>query len=187
MPSEAEADLALDSLRQLHEEIDRESDRLVNRHAERLRCGRGCSACCVDDLTVTAVEAERIRRAHPGLLRDALPHPPGACALLDGDGSCRVYASRPSVCRSQGLPLRFFVENEEEEVEERRDICPLNLEDGPPLETLAEEDCWLIGPFELRLGRIEQAFAGEHSERVALRGLFERSLPETASGDRAPR
>lgn len=180
MPSAAEADAALASLRSLHAEIDRESERLVNRHAERLRCGRGCSACCLDDLTVTAVEAERIRRDHSGLLATALPHPPGACAFLDTDGSCRVYESRPSVCRSQGLPLRFFVENEQEEIEERRDICPLNLPDGAPLDDLAEEDCWLIGPFELALERIAAAFSGENHERVSLRGLFERGHAEAS-------
>jgi len=184
VPSAAETREVLASLAKLHEEIDRESDRLVKRHAERLRCGRGCSACCIDDLTVTAVEAERIRLDHPELLAFAEPHPRGACAFLDEHGSCRIYESRPSVCRSQGLPLRFFVEDDDEEIEERRDICPLNLPDGPPLEDLAEEDCWLVGPFELALGRIAAAFAGEGHERVGLRGLFERDDAEARSGDR---
>ena len=174
MRSEAEARAALASLRKLHEEIDRESDRLAKRHAERLRCGRGCSACCIDGLTIAAVEAERIRRDHPELLATAEPHPPGACAFLDAEGSCRVYESRPSVCRSQGLPLRVFVENDEDEIVEHRDICPLNLPDGPPLGELAEEDCWLVGPFELSLGRIAADFSGEADDRVGLRSLFDR-------------
>jgi Fe-S-cluster containining protein len=171
----ARGDAALASLRALHERIDREADRLAKLHAPRLQCGRGCSACCLDGLTVASVEAERIRRAHPALLREAEPHAPGACALLDVDGSCRVYADRPSVCRSQGLPLRFFFEDEDDEIEEGRDICPLNLEGGPPLEALAEDDCWLVGPFELELGAIEEAFAGDASRRIPLRDLFARS------------
>lgn len=183
MPSAAEAEEALVSLHVLHEEIDREASLLANKHAGRLRCGRGCSACCVDSLTVAEVEAERIRRNHPDLLRSALPHAAGACALLDDDGSCRVYADRPSVCRSQGLPFRFFLENEADEVEEHRDICPLNLEGGPPLEALADEDCWLLGPIELRLNAIADAFAAGSSDaplegpeppRIALRDLFKR-------------
>ena len=182
MPSAAEAEAALLALHALHREIDREAERLVNRHAERLRCGRGCSACCLDGLTVTPIEAERIRRAHPDLLREAQPHPAGSCALLDADGSCRVYADRPAVCRSQGLPLRLYLENEDDEIEERRDICPLNLEGGPPLESLAEDDCWLVGPFDLRLTRLAEDFAGPQAERVPLRALFERS---GAPGSRA--
>ncbi|MCP4904641.1 MAG: YkgJ family cysteine cluster protein [bacterium] len=169
---------ALASLRTLHEAIDREVDLLNEEHAERLRCGPGCSACCLDGLTVEAVEAERICRAHPDLLRDTEPHPIGACAFLDGEGSCRVYADRPSLCRSQGLPLRFLLEDEHDEVVERRDICPLNLEGGPPLEELVEEACWLLGPAELRLAAIADAFSTEGKrERVALRGLFERDRP----------
>ncbi len=183
MPSAADTERALADLYALHEEIDREADLLARQHAERLQCRRGCSACCLDDLTVELVEAERIRRAHPELLRAGVPHSIGACAFLDEDGSCRIYADRPSVCRSQGLPLRFLFENDEDEIEERRDICPLNLEAGPPLEQLAEEDCWLLGPIELRLGSIADAFSGEEARgkggRIALRTLFERALRMT--------
>ena len=167
---------ALDALHLLHGEIDREADRLANEHAERLRCGRGCSACCLDDLTVSPVEAELIREAHPELLATATPHATGACAFLDEDGSCRVYAERPSVCRSQGLPLRMFFEDDAGEIEEHRDICPLNVEGGPPLDTLSESSFWLVGPYELRLAAIEDELLGEASgddARVALRSLFQ--------------
>lgn len=168
----AEAKRALSALYALHEEIDRDADRLAKEHAERLRCTRGCSACCLDDLTVFSVEAERIRRAHPEFLQDAAPHPRGACAFLGDEGECRIYSDRPSVCRSQGLPLRVFFEDEDDEIQEQRDICPLNLEGGPALETLPEESCWLIGPRELRLASIDEDFSGSDTPRVRLRDLF---------------
>lgn len=171
-PSEAQETEALAALRALHEEIDREADRIAEIHAERLRCTRGCSACCLDDLTVMSVEAERIRAAHPALLGSGAAHPRGACAFLDGAGACRIYSDRPAVCRSQGLPLRAHFENERDEIEEHRDICPLNVPGGPPLEELDEAACWLIGPFELRLAAIDEAFAGPRAPRVSLRSLF---------------
>lgn len=175
--SEAEAREAVDALRALHAEIDREAERVAAQHGDRLRCGRGCSACCLDDLSVKEVEAARIREAHPQLLREGQAGPAGACAFLDGEGACRIYADRPSVCRSQGLPLRVFYEDGDEIVE-RRDICPLNVEGGPPLEALDEEACWLVGPFELRLATIDARHAaatgrgGDGDVRVALRSLF---------------
>ncbi len=178
MPSARSEDAgraALEALRVLHGEIDREAARLADRHAGRLRCGRGCSACCLDDLTVTAVVAARIRAAHAELLATGVPGPLGACAFLDAEGACRIYADRPLVCRTQGLPLRVFHEDEEDEVVERRDICPLNLEGGPPLEALAESDCWLVGPHELRLTGIDEDFAGAEAPRVLLRSLFARA------------
>jgi hypothetical protein len=165
--------VALADLRDLHSEVDNETNALAKIHRERLQCQRGCSACCLDELTVSRIEAERIRLAQPELLQHGEPHSPGACAFLDEQGACRVYEDRPYVCRSQGLPLRILFENEADEIEERRDICPLNLDGGPPLASLDEDDCFLIGPFELRIGQIEDRFGGDGRERIALRDLFE--------------
>jgi Fe-S-cluster containining protein len=164
---------ALDALRRLHEEVDRAAGALAARHRERLRCGRGCSSCCVDGLTVLDVEAERIRRGHPELLRDGAPHPPGACAFLGDAGECRVYADRPYVCRTQGLPLRWLEAGTSEETVERRDICPLN-EAGEPLEALAPEACWTLGPVEERLRRLQEVAGDGAPRRVELRALFRR-------------
>ena len=160
-------------LRALHDEIDREAAALAARHRARLHCGRGCNACCVDGLTVFEIEAERIRSRHPELLRDGTPHRPGACAFLGDAGECRIYADRPYVCRTQGLPLRWLGEDEDGRLGEQRDICPLN-EVGPPLADLREDDCWTIGPTEGRLAAIESAHDGGALRRVALRSLFRR-------------
>jgi len=163
------------ALEALHARIDREAEQLTARHADRMQCRRGCSACCLDELTVTGIEAERIRRHHAEWLEQAEPHPAGACAFLDAEGACRVYADRPAVCRTQGLPLRVLFENEEDEIVERRDICPLNLDDGPALGELEEDECWLIGPVELELARLDERFQGDDGPRIALRSLFQRS------------
>lgn len=157
----------------LHAEVDRLAEQVAARHPGRLRCQRGCADCCVDELTVFEVEAERIRRAHAVLLATGTPGPRGGCAMLGPDLACRVYAERPYVCRTQGLPLRWLEEDEAEEVVEHRDICPLNLE-GPALESLAEDDVWLIGPFEARLAELQARADGGELRRVALRDLFAR-------------
>jgi hypothetical protein len=154
----------------LHDEVDRAAEALAERHRARLRCGRGCNACCVDGLTVFEVEAERIRARHAELLRSGRPHPPGACAFLGDAGECRIYPDRPYVCRTQGLPLRWV----EDDGVERRDICPLN-EAGEPLEALAPGACWTLGPVEERLRILQAAADGDTLRRVALRSLFERS------------
>jgi uncharacterized protein len=165
-------DAALAALRALHDEVDARAARLVERHRARLACRRGCTACCVDDLRVFGVEAERIRRAHPELLAEGEPHPEGACAFLDAQGACRVYADRPYVCRTQGLPLRWL-EERGDEVIERRDICPLNAA-GEPVEALPDDDCWTLGPVEGRLAALQASTDGGIGRRVALRSLFAR-------------
>jgi Fe-S-cluster containining protein len=162
------------ALQKLHERIDARAGELARRHEQRLRCERGCDSCCVDDLTVFLVEAERIRISHQALLRDGIPHPPGACAFLGSAGECRIYADRPYVCRTQGLPLRWFTEDGSGEICEKRDICPLNAE-GPALDDLPEEACWLIGPVELELGNLQAEIRDPHENRIALRALFDRA------------
>jgi Fe-S-cluster containining protein len=151
------------SIETLHEEVEARAKALAEEHAARMVCRRGCFACCVDDLSVFEVEADRIRAAAPRLLAEGTPHPIGACAFLGSEGECRVYDVRPYVCRTQGLPLRWI---DEEAEAEYRDICPLN-DEGQPIEELAPEACWSLGEFEERLATMQ----GD-GRRVKLRELF---------------
>jgi Fe-S-cluster containining protein len=154
----------------LHRDLDRLVKRLVEKHAGRLRCGSGCSMCCVDGVTVFEVEAKNIRHHYPDLLGSGAAHPEGACAFLDENGRCRIYEHRPYVCRTQGLPLRWIEEREDGEVVELRDICTKN-EAGTPIEELGADACWTIGPFEERLAELQLKMFGK-MERKALRELF---------------
>lgn len=156
----------------LHDEVDRAAAELAARLGPRLRCGQGCRDCCVDDLTVFEVEADRIRRGAAGLLDDGEPGPPGGCAFLDSAGSCRIYEHRPYVCRTQGLPLRWIDEVEPGEVAEFRDICPLNDPGEPPLVELAEADCWTLGPHEASLATLQATHPAGRGARIAIRTLF---------------
>jgi hypothetical protein len=160
-----------ENISDFHGDVDRDAASLAQTHSERLQCRRGCSACCVDDLTVWEIEAERIKRHHSALLESASPHPRGACAFLDASGACRIYDVRPYVCRTQGLPLRWFDEHEGETVE-LRDICPLNEIADSPLESLESDDCWLIGPYEGRLAEMQATRPTVAASRIALRSLF---------------
>jgi hypothetical protein len=167
---------AIDWVERFHAVVDEASAAVTTANRDRLRCRAGCSGCCVDALTVFAVEAAVIRRHHGELLRTGAPHPDGACAFLDAAGGCRIYAQRPYVCRTQGLPLRWVEEDETGDgLVESRDICPLNADTGPALEELEAGDCWTLGPFEERLAAREAAVDGGRGVRLALRTLFART------------
>jgi hypothetical protein len=166
-------DECIERLLRLHQQVDEEAAALASRHGSGLVCHRGCTACCVDELSVFEVEADRIRDVAADLLRSGAPHSPGGCAFLDESGGCRVYDARPYVCRTQGLPLRWLEETPDGEIVEERDVCELNLV-GTSLVALSEADLWLIGPFEQRLARLQQEAYGNQN-RVALRSLFERN------------
>jgi uncharacterized protein len=153
------------SVVELHGEIDAIAARLAALHGDRLVCRRGCTGCCVDDISVHEIEASHIRASHASLLATEAPHPEGACAFLDGEGACRIYASRPYVCRTQGLPLRWI-----EDDAEYRDICPLN-EAGTPITALPPDACWTVGPAEAKLHVLQLRAHGDVA-RVRLRDLF---------------
>ena len=160
------------ALVRLQGEVTLAADGIAAGHGERLQCRRGCAACCVDDLSVFALEAARIQREAPEVLLEA-PGPEGACAFLDGAGACRVYEARPYVCRTQGLPLRWIDEDEAGEFVERRDICELNEPGTPDLVDLEPEACWPLGPIEERLRALQAAFEpADPLRRVRLRDLF---------------
>ena len=152
------------TLDDLHAEVDRRARVLAESHRERMQCGRGCFGCCVDDLTVFEVEAEKIRAGADLLLASGTPHPPGRCAFVGDEGECRIYELRPYVCRTQGLPLRWL---DHEAEAEYRDICPLNDDEWEPVEELAPERCWTLGEFEEKLAELQR-----DGKRVRLRDLF---------------
>lgn len=151
-------------LEELHAAIDSRAAALAALHEGKLECRRGCFGCCIDGITVFEVEAERIRTAAAALPTTDAAHPPGRCAFLGAAGECRIYAARPYVCRTQGLPLRWI---DEEAEAEYRDVCELN--DAVGVTELAPEECWTIGEAEETLARMNGGRG-----RVALRELFAR-------------
>jgi len=60
------------------------------------------------------------------------------CAMLEADGRCAVYAARPLVCRTQGLPLQYPAGVVPEAAVRGRTsrgeitYCPLNFEHNAP-------------------------------------------------------
>jgi Fe-S-cluster containining protein len=168
---------SLDKLKQFYVKVDFKTQRLEQIHVARLNCRQGCSNCCVDEITVWNVEAENIRQAHAALLTDENANTNPGCAFLDQNGACRIYDSRPYVCRTQGLPLRWLDEIENE-IYEFRDICPLN-DTGEAVEKLSNDECWTIGDSEAALASLQSEFDNGEMRRVALRELFTENKEST--------
>lgn len=175
-------DDVMNALEELYRDVDRAAGELAALHKGRIRCRQGCSQCCVDHITVFEVEARNISAHYPGLLEGGAPHAAGSCAFLDGSGACRIYPHRPYVCRTQGLPLRWIEETEAEKACEMRDICPVN-DTGTPVESLPEDLCWTIGPFELRLAALQAIVGGTVPVRIPLRSLFMQAIGMPVQGD----
>jgi Fe-S-cluster containining protein len=104
--------------------------------SDRITCSEGCSSCCTA-ITLFPVEAAALHvalEALPDAERDAIRRHVAAqagrerCPLLLNH-RCLLYAARPIICRTHGLPI-IYSEGDQRKV----DCCPLNLnEDDPPV------------------------------------------------------
>lgn len=116
--------------------VDAHFDAAVARTPTAFECRAGCSACC-QRFSVWAVEAAPLREALADLeLRDPATRErvrsqgrdpdATACALLVDD-RCSVYAERPLICRSHGLPIAVPAEGASGSDALTVDHCPLNF------------------------------------------------------------
>ncbi|KAB0665703.1 YkgJ family cysteine cluster protein [Oryzomonas japonica] len=125
----------LHNYRQLIARIDALCRGIVDALGEQITCSEGCSDCCtsinlfpVEAASLAAAlealpeeEAEEIRRYVAEHAEDE------RCPLLRNH-RCLLYAARPVVCRTHGLPIIYGTGQER-----RIDYCPLNLTESESL------------------------------------------------------
>lgn len=104
--------VSLRNYQELRAKVEALCGRIENEFREQLSCRKGCSDCCrhLSLFWVEAValalaleslpdsQAERIRAAAGSATPD------GPCPLL-AEGACLLYAARPLICRTHGLPV----------------------------------------------------------------------------------
>ena len=97
---------------------------------EHITCSEGCSNCCTS-ITLFPIEAAALNSALAAMpaeeaaeIRRHVSKHAGdeRCPLLQNH-RCLLYAARPIICRTHGLPI-LYTENDLERV----DCCPLNME-----------------------------------------------------------
>lgn len=164
--------------------VDALFDRAAARYPEAIACSEGCADCCAAGLTVTVVEASLIAEIlarMPAVERraiavDARAADSSRCVALDREGRCRVYAGRPLVCRSHGLPIRAAADSTDESPTGALAVCPRNFAGASQLAAV-DADCILDQrTLSTVLGAIDMAFADEQAcprgERIAIADLL---------------
>ena len=116
----------LGNYRTLVEKIDQFCQGITAAHREQIACRAGCAGCC-RHLSLFPVEACNVALAIARLpdtqQRIALAQAgdDDRCPLLQAE-RCLIYAHRPIICRTHGLPLLI-----QEQDTQRIDYCPENF------------------------------------------------------------
>jgi uncharacterized protein len=134
IPEQPQGRDALQEYQSLRRAIDDFVVDVTRSHGVHIRCRRGCFLCCVPPETLFRVEGEQIRDAVLRLPEDVRERvrmrvqnrDRMLCPLLE-DGQCLVYANRPLICRTQGMPLAVEEDGENFSL----NYCPLNFTDVP--------------------------------------------------------
>jgi hypothetical protein len=126
---DGDLDAALAPYRALLVQVDQLCARIATAFPDQIVCRAGCATCCTLQ-GVLPVEAasmalawRQLPAARAAELRIRLNTATGddCCPLLTDD-RCPLYAARPIICRTHGLPLLI-----EEPGGARVDRCPLNF------------------------------------------------------------
>ena len=170
-------------------------DRTVRaRRSADMMCRPGCSACCGAQLTVSDVEAALLREGTASLddasvarlgARVAVLAAASPCMFLEADGRCAVYASRPLVCRTQGLPLRYpegvipaqAVFSRIRATDDAVTWCPLNFTARAP----SAEDVIDAERVDTMLALSNRDAGGDPERRTALADLAREGVARRAS------
>ncbi|MBN2844281.1 MAG: YkgJ family cysteine cluster protein [Sedimentisphaerales bacterium] len=167
---------------QLRNEIDQLVERLLAIHGSQIVCRPGCCDCCVN-LSVFPVEFAVIASEQEGK-GEITFDPEAKCGFLH-EGLCRIYESRPIICRTHGMPI-VFLDDREEDPAYVVSFCPLNFPDLDEDLEFNSENTLNIDQMNERLFAINQQYTQSQPEassqpaRIELRLLG--GLPNSRSG-----
>lgn len=156
-------------------------------HGPAITCQAGCDDCCKRRFSVTSVEAALLLGAIDALpleIRRAVQQrafrDEPACPLLEENGECAVYAVRPAICRTHGLPIRFPAESGVRSLP-MIDACPKNFK-SVDTTTLDRSSVLDQATASTILAGIDAAYADAlgiaRGERVALVDLCQDACPD---------
>lgn len=164
------------NLAELRGKVDGFTERVLAAHEGEVVCTKGCTDCCLTDISVFPVEAEAVLAAFRRLpestrahIRERTHRDENCVFLLDG--GCAVYEERPIICRSQGLPLLLE--------EGTRTVCHLNFK-GRGAADLPSETVLNLATLNTLLSvihRLHLGDSGQPDQRTRLVDLVAQSAP----------
>jgi Fe-S-cluster containining protein len=143
----------------LIQRVNAEVSRLERLHRSQLRCGPGCSSCCIGTLAISKLESYMIWNALQSMepeinkwLMERKIQLSNQCQFLQND-ICLIYRNRPMICRTHGLPILFITDHDT-----FIDACRLNFTDIHEDNYFIESNILDMGPFNGELAKLDKQF-----------------------------
>lgn len=167
---------AIEKYFELRERTDAQIRNIRAEYEKDIVCSAGCSSCCVN-LTVSPIEFYAVLEdlKNNGVTPENLFFDESAeCGFLDKEHLCRIYISRPIICRTHGLPI-LFLNDSPDNPEWEVSFCEHNFQANSRLE-LREEFLVDVEEINLELDRINKEFTQSNTRdttrtRIPLRHL----------------
>jgi hypothetical protein len=127
--------------------IDLHFEKAVQLQKDEICCSKGCSSCCISDLTVCSIEAHYMKTAISDKIFNSsnISNAANANCIFLIDNECFIYDYRPVICRTQGLPLLYESDNEDEgdgeheaSKEKELSVCEKNFHNNISSETILD-------------------------------------------------
>lgn len=142
----------------LRNNIDELSDKLEKQHKKHMKCKAGCDLCCMD-YNIFPIEFYSIVKAVKE--RDEQPNlstvtDESNCIFLNNH-KCEIYADRPIICRTHGLPLLYMNEDNGWELS----ACELNFTEFD-MEEFSDKNTFPQDKFNSKLFLLNKEFLAEN-------------------------
>lgn len=135
----------------LRTEIDTHCKELQSLHTQHMMCRAGCDQCCMDFSILPVEYYSILQEAGDDLKKGRVTNDDQACPFLV-DHRCTIYNARPIICRTQGLPIVFMVDEQLE-----LSACELNFTDYD-FEEFSEDNTFPQDNYNSRLFLINKRF-----------------------------
>lgn len=141
----------------LQQKLDARITELSNLHESYMVCKKGCSSCCMN-FGILPIEYYAIQQALGVHTSPQVAHA-DSCKFLK-NGICSIYAHRPFICRTQGLPIIHY--NTHKNAWNLL-VCELNFVDVDD-NFFQQHRCIDMDAYNGELSELNRSFLLEHPE-----------------------
>ena len=143
----------------LRNRLDLDIKRLENMHSSHMQCSKACYHCCMN-FGILPIEAFAIAQTFSNKTAFTKTETNEQCIFLIHN-LCSIYEHRPFICRTQGLPIVYEVDNQYQ-----LSVCERNFTSQPD-SLFTPDNCLFMDDYNNELYALNIEFL-KHNPQLGL-------------------